>query len=415
MLAGQTVHAACTWGLLAAAARLGTPEAAGRLALALAVAAPVFTFFNLNLRGLLVTDAENRYRFAEYLAVRGVTTLMAFTAVSAAGWVVYEGTTAQVILWVAVARVFHAAGELFQARHQRLGHMDRAAVSQMLRGALPLGALAAGLHLGGLTAGAAGMAAASLAVWLGWDLVSSQKEGLWPRAGALPGSAGEEFRNVRWSSLREMTVSALPLGGVVTLVALYSYLPRFFVERWAGAAELGVFAAMAQLRMAGNLAIAALGQSASPRLARLFLHGRRVEFRALGLRMLAAAALLGLGGIAAAACAGNELLAFVYGPEYAARSEALVWLMLAGLFEQAASVLGYVMTAARRIRPQAPIALTAAGTLTAGLLFLVPGYGGFGAAIALAVAMAVNAALYAVCAANLFRRVPADRPRSASA
>ncbi len=53
----------------------------GQFALGLAIAAPVVMFTNLQLRGVLATDARNEYRFGDYLALRLCATLLAMLTI----------------------------------------------------------------------------------------------------------------------------------------------------------------------------------------------------------------------------------------------------------------------------------------------------------------------------------------------
>src|SRR5262249_36547476 len=150
-----------------------------------------------------------------------------------------------------------------------------------------------------------------------------------------------------------------------------------------GESELGLFAAMAYFPVAASIVVMALGQSACPRLAKYYAAGKRVEFLSLLLRLLAIGAVLGLTGVLVVWIAGREILALIYTPEYAGRSEVLVVLMVSAGLSAVASFLGYGMTAARRFAVQAPLfVLVALATLLASVLF-VPSVGLVGAAWAM--------------------------------
>ena len=96
-----------------------------------------------------------------------------------------------------------------------------------------------------------------------------------------------------------------------------------------------------------------------------------------------AAALGGsLGGVAilAAVLFGRDILTHLFRPEYGERPDILVRLMIAGTIMFIASGLGYVITAARSLRPQIPILLAAVIAAAATSAWSIPRYGLSGAA-----------------------------------
>jgi O-antigen/teichoic acid export membrane protein len=383
-LAGQVVYAGCQWGMLIVLARVGSPEMVGQFALGLALTAPVFMLSNLQLRAVQSTDAKGEYRFGEYLALRLLTTgLAALTVAALAAFGGYRLETALVVLAVGLSKSVESISDVFYGLFQQHEAMNRIAGSLLLRGPLSLAALGLGVYLtGSVLWGAVGLALAWSLVLVGHDT----------RAGArLPGEPGwpsgwERRRLVRLARL------ALPLGVVMMLISLNASVPAYFVARHLGEAALGVFAAMAYLMTAGGLVVNALGQSATPRLARYCAAGDRAAFRGLLARLVGAGLLLGAAGLLAAWLAGPELLALLYPPDYARHADVLVWLMAAAAIGYVASFLGYGMTAARLFRVQPPLFAVAAGVTAVACAVLVPRYGLAGAAWACVASSAVQLA-----------------------
>ena len=99
---GNVVYAASQWGILTVLAKLGSPEMVGQFALGLAIAAPVVMFTNLQLRGVLATDARDEYRFGDYLALRLCATLLAMLTIS--GLVLLGGYSWQTSLVISAGR-----------------------------------------------------------------------------------------------------------------------------------------------------------------------------------------------------------------------------------------------------------------------------------------------------------------------
>ena len=164
------------------------------------------------------------------------------------------------------------------------------------------------------------------------------------------------------------------------LASLNTNIPRYFIEHYWGERELGIFAALAYLVVAGNTVVGALGQSASPRLAKHHVAGDDRAFRRLLFRLLAIAVILGAAGVLAALLAGRRLLAILYDPEYADHAKAFVLLMAGSGFWYIASMLGYASTASRRIRRQsiAVVAVVLVSLLSSWILIVPFGITGAG-------------------------------------
>jgi O-antigen/teichoic acid export membrane protein len=390
------VYAGSQWGLLVALARLASPGELGTFALALAVTAPIFLLGGLHLRASQATDAAGAFRFRDYLVVRLAGMALALAAVGALSAVAgYPAGTAPVLLAVGAAKAVEGLSDVHYGALQGAERMRPIALSLMARGGLSLAAFAAALSAGaGLPVAVAALGAVWVAVLVLHDVPAARAVLPAPAPGPDPGA----------QTRRSLVLTCLPLGLVMMLVSLRSNVPRYFVERWGGTAELGVFAALASLLVAGSLLVTALGQAATPRLAQLFHRGELGAFRTLVLRLLAAALGLGALGVAAAALAGGPLLRLLFGPHYAGRAQVLLLLMAAGVPAYAASVLGFALTAARRFAVQLPIFAGANLACAAGCLWLVPAHGLPGAAIAWGLSAVLESATIGALLASVLRR-----------
>jgi O-antigen/teichoic acid export membrane protein len=395
-LVGNIVYAGCQWGMIVVLARAGSAEMVGQFALGLAVTAPVIMFANLQLRGIQATDARREYVFGDYLGLRLITAALALLAIACITWASgYRSETAAVVLAIGVAKVFESVSDVFYGLFQQHEQMNWIARSQIIKGVASLVALGAGVALSGaLLPGVLALALVWGALLLGYDirngarLLGLAREG---GQGATVVGAGSGVLAPRWDrpTLRRLALLALPLGLVMLLISLNTSIPRYFIEQRLGEAELGVFAALSYLIVAGGIVVAALGQSASPRLARHYAAGEARRFRRLLMQLCAVGVLGGGAMLLAATVAGREILNLLYGPEYA-RVDLFIALAVAGGATYVASFLGYGMTAARHFRSQLPLFVgVTAGTALA-CAWLVPTYGLQGAAMALIVSAAVQ-------------------------
>lgn len=396
--AGNLVYAASQWGILVVIARLGTPEMVGQFALALAVTAPVVMFANLQLRAVQATDARRAYDFSDYLGLRLLTTAAALALIALIALLSgYRAETALVILFVGLAKGCEALSDVIFGLLQQRERMDRIAKSLMIEGPATLVVMAAVLAL---THSVAAAAAAMALVWLlQLVLYDARSAARLLRARPRPRWHGPTLRRLAWL--------ALPLGVTMLLISLNANIPRYVMERAWGEAELGIFAALAYLIVAGNTVVGALGQAASPRLAAHYAGGRARAFRGLLLKLVGMGALLGAAGVTVALLLGEPLLALIYGPAYAAHADVFVLVMLAGGIGYVSSFLGYGMTAARFFRAQAPLFAAVVAVTTLAALALIPPLGMRGAALALIASFSVQ--LSGSLALNLYalRRIGA--------
>ena len=396
--AGNVFYAAAQWGMLTCLAKMGTPEMVGQFALGLAVTAPVIMFTNLNLRAVQATDAKHQYRFGDYLALRLIATTLALMVISGIVLVAgYRRETALVILFVGLAKAFESVSDVFYGLLQQYERMDRIAKSMIIKGSLSLIALSIGIYVtGSVVWGVVGLGLVWASILLGYDIRSGTLI-LQASPQTVPDLTPRQARptsRVRphWAveTLGELALLALPLGLVMMLISLNNNIPRYFIEQYLGERELGIFAAMAYVTVAGVTVVTALGQAASPRLARYYAARSGTEFCTLLLKLVGIGALLGAVGLLLALVAGQEVLTLLYGPEYAKHVDVFVWLTVAAGITYVAAFLGYGMTAARRFGLQAPLFILVGCSCAATCFWLVPATGLNGAAIALIVGAAVQ-------------------------
>jgi O-antigen/teichoic acid export membrane protein len=402
---GNLIYAASQWGMLVVLAKLGSPEMVGQFTLGLAVTAPVIMFTNLQLRGIQATDAKGDYVFSDYLGLRLIGTGLALLIIAGitlkAG---YRWETSLVILAIALAKAFESISDVFYGLIQQHERMDRIAIALMIKGPLSLLLLAIGVSLtGSVVGGAIGLAMAWGLVLFGWDI----RNGRLILKNSSHGREGEDLLVAdaepaksqnplypRWEgkTLSKLLLLALPLGFVMMLISLNTNIPRYFIERYLGERELGIFAAMSYLMVVGQMVVSALAESATPRLAKYYAAGNGNAFLRLLLKLTAIAALPGGAGVALALVAGKQLLTFLYQPEYAQYVEVFVLLMVAAGINYTFAFLGYGRTAARYFLIQAPLSclVTSASAITC--FWLIPQAGLKGAAIALIVGAIVEAA-----------------------
>lgn len=399
-LLGSAAVSLSNWLLVVVLARSSGSVAVGRYAFALALTAPVMSFAGLQMRTLLASDVKRRHPFPAYLAVTRGTTAAGVLICLALGLTGDGGADAWTVLGAVCAmRVGEAFSEVHCGFWQRREEMRIVGLGLVLQGVVSIGAslTAALLGLGALGVAVAG-ALGALASWayLRWRSVTDPGE-------ARQEAAGSPARVPR-PEVEALAMEGLPMGVILLLSVLQANVPRYFIEQAAGKSELGLFAAASQLTTSGNIAVAALGAAALPRLAAWYADGSPAFF-SLTRRLALVGAGLGLAGVALSAVAGRWILATIYGAEFAAAEQTLLVLSVAGGLWFVAAFLGTALTAARVIKVQPVILLGALATLVAGSAFLVPGLSSVGAAWAQAAGSGVHALACAVILVRLRRRL----------
>ena len=380
-LVGNVVYAGCSWAMLVVLAKLGTPVIVGQFALGLAVTSPVIAFACLQLRAIQATDARREYLFRDYFGLRLIMIGIALVVICGIVLVsLYDLELAMTILVIGLGKAVDAISDVIYGALQQHEKMDRIAVSLVLKGILSLALLALGMVLTHSVLWASvGWAIASVIVVIAYDL----------RSGLVAIRHHNNDRIVprfRPQLLRKISWLALPLGITMLLISLNSSIPRYFIQRYVGAAQLGIFAAMAYLIIVGNTFISALGETASPRLAKQYAKGDRKAFQ----RLLTGLVAIGVGVSAAGVCvaflAGRPLLALLYGSEYAEQCNILVWLIVAAGISYVGQFVGYSLTAARFFKLQPIILAISVASCVLLSTFLIPSYGLRGAAWAIILA-----------------------------
>jgi O-antigen/teichoic acid export membrane protein len=399
---GNAAYALCQWGMLVAFARLGTPAGLGQFAFALAISAPVMMFLQLQLRTVQVTDMRTRFEFADYLALRALSSLTGLTIVVVITAAMGAGPSGiAVAAIVAGIKMFDGLADVLYGAWQKLERLDVPAALLMINGAVSVAALALALWAGASVAGAVtGSLAGSIAALIAaaWLTRTRLHLPFTPTAGVL-------------RRIAEMGRVALPLGFVMALISLTSNIPRYFIQAWLGDRELGIFAALTYVTAAGMTIVSAVGNSLTPAMARAFDRGDARAFARRFWLLAAAAGGIGLSGLLAAVFFGRPLLQIAYGEEYARSAGVFIHAMALGTVTYLAAAVGFAMSAARCFRAQAPVFVVVVATIFAASMAFIPSLGLHGALWGLMLGAAVQLALGAAVLVPALRRAPVNEQR----
>lgn len=393
-LKGNIFYAASQWALLVILAKLGGPELVGRYTLGLAVTAPIVLFTSLQLRSLLASDVLEDHKFSDYVRLRIVTSAIALLLLC---WIIltfsYTAAQAVVISLIGLAKILEGGSDILYGMMQKKERMDLIGISKMVRGAATVLVFGSTLYCtGSLVASLVSM----VLVWfLVLVLIDYQKS-----LRAVTGSFGWMSEVISWRELSRVKLLALfwyalPLGVVSMLISYNNAVPRYLLESYHSEKTLGYFSAIAYFSVAITIVVEALGQTALPRLAK-FYDAEPLQYMRLLWKLSAAALVIGALGASISILMGRELLGLFYNPEFAQHNDILVLVMVLGTLEAICSVMGIGLTAARVLRFQVPIVMTALATTTLAGWRLIPEYGMQGTAWAAILGMSVWVVAYAL-------------------
>jgi O-antigen/teichoic acid export membrane protein len=381
LIGSSVVYALCQWGVVAAFAKLGSVDAVGMYALALAVCGPVFVFSNLHLKTIVATNALDEFDVCVFRRLRTITACLALCVVAGVGVAAgYSRYVVAVLFVVALTKAIESQTDLRYGLWQRDGNMHAVAASQIIRGSAGVASAVIGMYITG------DLLTALVLLGASWAAVSITFDRTTPIRWPLRHRA-----QIPLPHLANLARRAAPAGLVAVTASLVPNVPRYALESAHGVAELGYYAAAAYFLVGGLGIVSALGQAASPLLGRYRKNGDISAFRALGIRLVVASGGVGVCGWAAVAIFGPDILTILYGSDYAAYADVLELVMVAAALSYVASANWFCLTALGAFNQQVVVF---AGSLVVTIvvsLLLVKEMAALGAAIALTAGMGVQA------------------------
>jgi O-antigen/teichoic acid export membrane protein len=351
---------------------LGVDEL-GRYAYVLAFCFPFGALADFGLATLAIRDASRAPTQAPHVIAAARSTALTLACASSAAMVGlalllgHDGALTTAIGLGGLASIVSALTMpslvLLTARER----MDRLSLHRVagatLSSAITVAVLAAG---GGVVALLAGALAASIVMSLFARVLTGD-------AGAAPAMPP--------GALRVLLRRALPFGLLMLGFALFYRIDMVMLEWLAAPGELGRYAAAYRFLDAVIALAAALGGPLFPRLSSLAVAapGEARRLLEVGWRPLLA---LGLPLTAGTVLLADDLVALLFGAEFAGAAPLLRLLILGTLPLFWASVANHALIAADRVWPLVGVYAISALVNVAGNLLLIPGGGAAGAAVA---------------------------------
>lgn len=403
-LTGNLVSTGCRWGILVTMAKLGTAEMVGSYTLALGICTPIFTLSNINLRSVQTVDTQDEFDFSTYVSLRLISTVFAALTVILLAMVSYgDQEMIGLLLLVTILKAAESFSDVFHGLSQRMQRLDFTAKSIAANGALAASAVLITLHFtASLLYAVAAMALVGLLTLVLIDcpnaltILNTKQVGTEGHACevTLRRLLSNAITQLRSRQTYRLAMLALPLGIGSFLCALNINIPRYFIALYIGNEELGYFSALAAGTISINLLVRSLGTSIMPTLARALDTQDQAKFFKYVAKMAFIAITVGMSATFVAWLWGDQLLSWVYRPEYAKYSALFVAIMVSGTLSAVATTLSLATTSARFFREQVLVYAINAIFLMATCWLLIPQYQLWGAVIALTLAAFIRISLY---------------------
>ncbi len=397
-LFGNLFYGASQWLMLIVIAKLGSPEMVGRFSLAFAITAPISMFANLNLRAVFATDAKNKHTFGDYFTLRiimqlaGLCVLMLFMSFSN-----YAVPVFVLVVLVAIAKLFESVSDVLFGFMQKNERMDIISVSLTFKSVLSLTGLGLAMYAkNDIIWGTAGILIAWLLVLLFYDIPHAYK--MYKSSTVYTDESQSVlkhmFLTVDKTTINTLALLSLPLGITFLFTSLMNNVPRYFIEQTLGERILGIYSAMVYIIFVGIRVITALGESATPRLAKHFALYEFDKFKKLLSKMILFGIATGIIGIIVAITCGKTVLSLLYRSEYAEHSNIFIWLMTTAAIMYVSIFLEYGMNAVRKFKIQPYIIFSSLTAVTLICWIAIPRIGMLGAVFAVAVGYLIQLLCY---------------------
>lgn len=386
---GNLIHALSQWLAIVMVSKFGGAELAGNYVLALATTAPIFMFFDFNLRVVRSTDHQHNENFANYIGLRLYTILFA-VLVSLAVCLLFYQSKIWIVLAIVAYRIGESLSNLAYGGLQRAHRSDLIGRSLTGQGGLSLAmiGLVVPLTHGNDVATACTMAFVSIcwALFHDYPLAWKFDDPNVPLTPSVIFAGLKDFR-----ACKRICSRAFPLGFDAGISSLGMNAPKYCIEYFLGTESLGVFGLLSQLAYSLQKLIGAMGHAGVGLLSKHYSSGNRKQFWNLLNKMLLSSVSVGMVAVIGGTLVCPWLMRSLLGPEYGDP-----WLMF-GL------LLASSLTGAQRIAGRATqacgayLAYTVFDviiflTATAASIVLVQTGGVVGGAMALAISFAVGLA-----------------------
>lgn len=367
LLSGNFLFALSQWIMLIFFSQFGDATQLGYYSYALAVTAPVFMLTNLQLRPLLVADAnlDNKFKFSQYFSLRLVATLFAILiSFFFIDW--NDFFAIKVFLVVILIKSFESISDIIY------GHYNAQKKTEFISRSLII--------------------KSCIAIFLSYLVLFFTSNIFYSLISTLIGyglilvfldlkESKINFNLIKFFDIKikEIIILGLPVGIAVMLISIQANVPRYFLEYYLSIDLVGVYTIFYYFIVVGGVVMNSICQYLSPSFSEFYRDGRISELKKMVLQANLIAIFLGGIGLVLSLLLHGFIIKILYGVQYIKYSYLLPYFMIASIFTYMSIVSGYLLTSLNLLKIQVPIFISLLLFTLIYCYLLIPSYGLLGA------------------------------------
>jgi O-antigen/teichoic acid export membrane protein/glycosyltransferase involved in cell wall biosynthesis len=348
--------------------RLGTPSLVGQYSLSLAITTPIFSSLSLGLRTVYITDRKDNHGFNNYFNIRLASCFLGLF-ISVIISLFFGSNAGLIIISAAICKFFEYISDMLYGLFQKLEKMSLIGISKTIKSLLSLFSMGIVFYL---TRNLFLSTTSAALVWgislFLYDIPFSLKY------------IKFNFSINKKISLYIIKVS-LPLGIVLILDTLNSYLPTYFIGGILGSDLLGYYSSIAYLVLSGDIIINSIGETALPKLSLYYKESKDKYYKSV-FSLVTLSAGLGLIALMFVTIFGRFILTFIYNSDYGKYYNIFIILMASYCILYISSFLNKGIDAAQKFKVQQVLYFVTVIVNLAFYFILIKEYGLIGACYA---------------------------------
>lgn len=396
MFVANIVSALCKFLILLVIVRLGTPEEVGKYNYALVITAPIFLFFSLKIRSIIVTN--DQYKLNDFASTIICLNSILIAVISIFLYF-FSKEYLGVILIVSLIKFFENLKEIPYGVYQKEEKLKLMSYSMWIYNIFSL-VLFFIIY----------MIFQDLNLALLGSLFTCVISVLFIDRLIIKSNFGISFEFLfNYKKFKNIIILSIPLAFSSALGSLNTGIPRILLERFFGQYTLGIFSTIAYILVIGSLFANSISQVFLPKLRKLFKENNKREFEILTKKMVLIGVIIGLIALLCSLTIGEFVLSLIFGSEYATNNIVLIILSLGLLFILSGVFLGTSIIATGKYNVNYKISILLLFSILLFSFILIPKYSLLGAALTITISQFVALVSYYYFYKKIFRGVNNDK------
>ncbi len=338
---GSFVYSASQWAITVILAKFHTLEDLSNFSLALAVCSPIFLFFNMNIKFLIVVE-EKIPNLVSLIYFRSALIFLA-CLISIIFYTFLTDTVLNIFLAFIVGyKCVESLTELLYALMQRNEKMLLIGKSQIVRGLIFISFLLVGAVLS--------IDIRYILICIVFTLVIALIKDMSVTFRLLNTNGEQVGYSLNSERLGALLHRLIPLGGIALIDSIIMQIPKYYLEYFGYNLEVGIFSSIILLIFIGGFVMSSVLNSILPKLSQSFLLKNKNKFKKLSFYAILLSILLSFVYFLVVYIAGEELLVILYNKSFNSYYNNYVLLAACSIFVYGGVALSFVLYAVQSSR-----------------------------------------------------------------